>query len=100
MKTQQTPKPQRRHSLQRLVRIPWALEEDADILRVYQHANGGFPTYAAQAQKLNREHHEGKSVRSAASVRRRECALLTGKANGQALSREGAAATNDETVKP
>lgn len=58
-------------------RIPWTQAEDDDIRRVYAHANGGFPTYEAQAQSLNREHHAGRPIRSATAVRRREAKLLT-----------------------
>ncbi len=76
-------------SVLRRVRIAWTQAEDDDILRVYNQSNVGFPTYVAQARKLNRLHHEGKEVRSARSVRRRECALLTGKANVKVRDRSG-----------
>lgn len=65
----------------RLVRPSWSAEEDDSIRLTYAHANGGFPSYGKQADEINRLFHGGKPVRSAQAVRRREIALLTGKAN-------------------
>jgi len=63
----------------RMKRVPFSEVEDDSIRSTYAHANGGFPTYASQAEDLNRRFHEGRKVRSANSVRRRECKLLIGK---------------------
>ena len=57
-------------------RISWSPEEDDDIRQSYAAANGAFPTYRQQARDLNRRHHQGKPIRTASSVRRREAVLL------------------------
>jgi len=58
------------------LRVPWSADEDEDIKITYAYANGGFPSYRSQAAELNRKFHGGKSVRSAAGVRRREGKIL------------------------
>ena len=57
-------------------RIPWTREEDESIKQTYAMANGAFPTYAQQAAWINKDLHGVNPIRSASSVRRRECKLL------------------------
>lgn len=59
--------------------IPWTEAEDDDLRRDYNRANGAFPTYQQQADQINKRHHGGKPVRSAASVTRRDGRVNYGK---------------------
>jgi len=64
--------------VQRLVRLPFSSEEDADIRYCYEVANGTVLGYATQACQLNERYHGGKPVRSPSAVRRREGKILRG----------------------
>ncbi len=70
-------------------RIPWTPQEDDDIRTVHAQANGAFPTYKAQADRLNVAHHGGAHVRTASAVRRREGYVVWGKPRGSRPNTEG-----------
>lgn len=56
--------------MRRLVRVPWAPDEDAEIKGSY--SGDWIVTYPMLASRLNSKFHAGKSVRSPRSVERRE----------------------------
>jgi hypothetical protein len=86
-------------SERRLVRVPWSADEDEAIRITYAYANGAFPSYRSQAAGLNRKFHDGKPVRSAASVRNREGKILSGSANAGGMARELAAQDSESTTE-